>query len=48
MLANSGLALSVAKDNITMLALFSMISGFSERMIPDLFNKIQKSSDIET
>ncbi|WP_162618104.1 hypothetical protein [Shewanella halifaxensis] len=42
LLCISGLALSVAKENLAMLTVFAMIAGFSERMIPDLFNKMQK------
>ncbi|MFY8325093.1 hypothetical protein [Pseudoalteromonas sp. ZZD1] len=43
LLSKSGLALSFASDNLYSLALLSIIGGFSERMIPELFQKIDKN-----
>ena len=37
--ANSDLAFSFAKDNVYNLIVLSIIAGFSERFIPDLFAK---------
>ncbi|WP_417671598.1 hypothetical protein [Pseudoalteromonas tetraodonis] len=44
LLAMSDLAFSFASENIHSLAILSIMSGFSERMIPELFNKIDKSN----
>lgn len=43
LLSMSDLALTFANKNIYSLVLLSIISGFSERMIPELFGKIEKS-----
>ena len=43
-LSRSDLAFSFAKDNIYNLITLSVISGFSERYVPDLFQKIGKET----
>lgn len=43
-LSKSGIALTIAQDNIFALAIFSIIAGFSERMIPDLFKNIENKN----
>ncbi|EWH05811.1 hypothetical protein AT00_15465 [Pseudoalteromonas lipolytica SCSIO 04301] len=43
LLSMSDLALTFANKNIYSLVLISIVSGFSERMIPELFGKIEKS-----
>ncbi|TMP19887.1 hypothetical protein CWC02_06965 [Pseudoalteromonas sp. S2721] len=44
LLSMSDLALTFANKNIYSLVLLSIVSGFSERMIPELFGKIEKSN----
>lgn len=45
LISHSGIALSFAKDNTYALLLFCLISGFSERYIPDLLAKIKDRED---
>jgi hypothetical protein len=40
--SKSDIALGFAKDNPYTLLLFCVLAGFSERLIPDLFNKLSK------
>ena len=40
--SKSDIALGFAKDNFFTLLLFCVLAGFSERLIPDLFNKLSK------
>lgn len=42
LLSNSDLAFSFAKENVFNLMSLSVVSGFSERYIPDLFEKVSK------
>lgn len=42
LLSNSDLAFSFAKNNIYNLMSLSIVAGFSERYIPDLFQKVSK------
>lgn len=44
LLSNSGLALSFINDNVYSLAIVSIVGGFSERMIPEVFSKLDKES----
>lgn len=41
----SGIALTIANENIYALAVLSIIAGFSERMIPELFKKIESQNN---
>lgn len=42
--SHSDIAFIFAKDNVHTLALMSILAGFSERLVPDLFIKIEKGS----
>lgn len=44
LLIKSGIAFSFAENNIFSMSIFSIISGFSERLVPDLFSSIEKTS----
>ncbi|MDO6463578.1 hypothetical protein [Pseudoalteromonas carrageenovora] len=40
-ISKSGLALSFSNDNIYSLTILSVLGGFSERMIPEIFKKLE-------
>ena len=42
--SNSNIALGFASDNQYALMLFCVLAGFSERLIPDLFNKLEENA----